>query len=289
MSGYDTHLLRRIENLIRSFKVFVDDAEGTPEEEQLLYGLRALVAFTNMIINEKDIFELEPWHVINKEAPLSMPGEMLLRVKDYRGEPIPPYPAIMAFYKHGYTTQIDTILFMAALSQFERSDEKQVSINVSSRSFRDPDFVRTALERLENMARAPDEKIIIEIHESTSTLSMIKQVLQLFRQSGVAFAIDDIGLSMNDVMRLAEFDGIANYIKIDRHAVCAKPDEPNALQNVMSFLRTMLPGTIAVAEGVKTVEHAQEIHKNFPDIGYVQGLYLPNRDTFQQEWSLLNK
>ena len=288
-SDYDTELLRRIEELIRSFQRHVKDAEGAESEPDMVYGLRVLVSLANMVLEQKDVFGIEPWHIISADAPLSMPGEMLLRVKDFKGQPMAPYPAIMAFYEHGYTAQLDGILFLAALGQFERMRkagmEKQVSINISARALRDPDFVKCTLERLESLELAADEKIIIEIHESTPHLTMSRQVLELYHVLGVAFAIDDVGLNMNDVMRLAEFEGLTEFVKIDRHSVCAPAEDANALDHVMSFVRTLMPEAVLVAEGVKDAAHAQQIHRLHSDIHYVQGLYLTSdREDFKLDF-----
>lgn len=289
VQDYDTELLRRIENLIRSFQKHVHDAEGTESEEQMVYGLRTLVALANMVLHKQDVFGIEPWHIISPYAPLSMPGEMLLRVKDFKGNPMAPYPAIMAFYETGYTAQIDSILFLAALGQFDRlrqkGIEKQVSINISARSLRDSDFVKITLARLESLKLNSEEKIIIEIHESSPHLTMSRQVLELYKVLDVGFAIDDVGLNMNDVLRLAEFEGLAEFVKIDRHSVCAEEGQANALDQVMSFVRTLMPDVVAVAEGVKSEAHAYDIAQRYPDIHYAQGLYLTSeRETFKNNF-----
>jgi EAL domain-containing protein (putative c-di-GMP-specific phosphodiesterase class I) len=284
MSETDIELLRRIERLIAEFKERVDDAVGTPAEAALTYGLRSLAALANMVMLDMEVFCVEPWHALRRDVPLPVPGEMLLRLKDYKGRPLTPYSAIMAFYEHGYTAQIDTILFLAAMNQLGKSEEKQVSINVSSRSLRDPDFVRTALDRVEQMGPDTGQRIIIEIHESAPTVSMVRRVLELFHDAGISFAIDDVGLSMDDVIRLSEFGGVADYVKIDRNTVCAEPGAPGGLEEVMAFIRSALPGTAVVAEGVRTAGQALEIHRNFPEIAYVQGMYLPDRGHFKAMW-----
>jgi EAL domain-containing protein (putative c-di-GMP-specific phosphodiesterase class I) len=172
---------------------------------------------------------------------------------------------------------------LAALWQFQKSDEKQVSINISARSLRDAEFVKVTLERIGSLDLAADEKIIIEIHESTPHLSMSRQVLDLYRVLGVGFAIDDVGLNMNDVLRLAEFDDLAEYVKIDRHSVCSDKGE-NSLAKVLSFVRTLMPTAVMVAEGVQNAEHALDIQAEFPEIFYAQGLFLPNeREAFKLE------
>jgi len=275
---YDIELLRRIENLITEFQRQVKECEGGAREEALVYGLRVLVSLANMVLHKRDVFGVEPWHCVSDDVPLSMPGEMLLRVKDFKGKDMAPYPAIMAFYENGYTAQIDGILFLAALDQFDRMrktiGEKQVSVNISARSLREPDFVKVTLARIEALDLASDEKVIIEIHESTPHLAMSRQVLELYKALGVAFAIDDVGLNMNDVLRLSEFEGLTEFVKIDRHSVCASPEEAHSLGQVLSFVQTLMPDAVVVAEGVKTPAHAQEIVQAFPDVVYVQGLYL---------------
>lgn len=277
---HDKELLSRIESLLQTYRRFVKDGEGTDQEESLVYGLRGLVNLANMILRDKIAFTMEPWHAIGEKPRLTQAGEMLLRLKDYKGDPMPPYPFIMAFYGNGFTPQLDTILVLAALRRFDMDERfRQVSINISAKSLRDADFVKVILGRLEEMELLyhPEQKVIFEIHESSVELAMSRKVLELFRAVGVGFAIDDVGMSMQDVMRLAEFEGIADYIKVDRHAVLGKPKDPNNLNNVMSFVRTMLPGTVVIAEGVQSAEHAHEILRDHPDIQYVQGLYLPER------------
>ena len=238
-----------------------------------------------MILRNRICFAMEPWHAIGEKPKLTEASEMLLRLKDYKGDPMPPYPFIMAYYNNGFTPQLDTILVLAALRRFDMDERfKQVSINISAKSLRNPDFVKVVLGRLEEMELLykDDRKIIFEIHESSVELAMSKKVLELFRAVGVGFAIDDVGLSMQDVMRLSEFEGIADYIKVDRHAVLGKPEDPNNLANVMNYIRTMLPDTVIIAEGVQSADHAVEIIKEFPDIQYAQGLYLPeSREAFQ--------
>ncbi len=281
---HDKELLSCIESLLVDYREFVKKSEGTEAEESLVYGLRGLVNLANMILRDKIAFTMEPWHLISpkdgddKEAQLTQAGEMLLRLKDYKDDPMPPYPFIMAFYSNGFTSQLDTILVLAALRRFDMDERfQQVSINISAKSLRDKNFVKVILRRLEEMELLyhPEQKVIFEIHESSVELAMSRQVLELFRAVGVGFAIDDVGLSMADVMRLAEFEGIADYIKVDRHAVLGKPEDPNNLSNVMKFVRTMLPETVVVAEGVQSPEHARQIVAGYPDIQYVQGLYLP--------------
>ncbi|MCC6598715.1 MAG: EAL domain-containing protein [Alphaproteobacteria bacterium] len=286
MNKYDKEILRRIENLINSFQALIRDTDDEEPEEALVYGMRALVCLANMSMQGRDVFAVEPWHALCDDVPHDVPGEMLLRLVDYKEQPLAPYPAIMSFYDNGYTAAVDCILFLSALEQFTRSDWGQVSVNISARSLRDPDFVRATLSRLETLEIAGERKVIMEIHESMPHLAMSRQVLELYRALGVGFAIDDVGLNINDALRMGEFEGIAEYIKIDRRAVNAPMGASNALPKVMGFIRSLVPGAVVIAEGVKTAEQSVYIYETYPDIQYVQGLYLPDTlEAFQTEYS----
>lgn len=278
-------LQSRVDRLYQSVSMLDADAVPDHEQKNIQHTLISLQALTRAVESDELVFGIEEWHVIHDDPPLDQPGEMLLRLTDDGGEALAPYPAIITFYQNNLTAEIDTVLCLCALKQFEETDERQVSINISARSLNDADFVKTVLGRIELMKLPDDHKIILEIHESTSGLVMNKKVLSLFRQCGIAFAMDDVGLSMNDVLRLSEFEDIADFIKVDRKSVCAHPEDPTSLDHVLQLVFSSLPDAIIVAEGVKSAEHALIIHEFHPQIRYAQGLYLPDRDTFAKDWA----
>lgn len=287
----DPVLLKNLEGLIDQMITLTEAAQEEGDETkiaQLTCGMKALTALADAALKDRPVFGLEPWHPIDDNAPLKRPGEMLLRLETARGEPLPPYPAIMAFYENGLTAEIDTVLFLYALRQYEKGGLRQVSINISARSLRSSRFVQTILSRLKSFNFAPDERIIAEIHESRPHMKMNIKVLKLLQGAGLGFAIDDVGLSMNDIMRLSDFEGIADFIKIDRHSVNADPEKPHSLDNVVSIIHSILPRAALVAEGVKSADQARRLREYHPAIGYVQGLHLPPRDEFARKWQSLS-
>lgn len=232
----------------------------------------------------KPVFGYEPWHPLHFDLPVSAPAEMLLRLKNQADKSFVPYTFIMAFYNNNFAAEIDVILMLCALDQFSQSDLSQVSINISARSLRDMKFVRDVTSHLEGMNLGKNNQVIFEIHESMPHIRMSRKTLRKFQKLGVSFALDDVGLSMHDVMRLAEFEGLTDYIKLDRSSVCAHASNPKSLDHVMSFVTAMLPDALVVAEGVKSADHAFEIYKRHPDIHFVQGLYLPDEQTFSKQF-----
>jgi EAL domain-containing protein (putative c-di-GMP-specific phosphodiesterase class I) len=285
----DSELLRRIETISLKINGFYERAEDAAKKNAALYAARSLLALARSIESAAPVFGIEPWHPIQDRVPLSAPGEMLLRLKDEKGDPLPPYPAIMAFYDNGLAAEIDTILVLAAVNQFVDSAEQQVSVNVSGKCLRDPDFIKTVLPKIEGLRLHKNRKIIFEIHESDAGEAMSQRVLKLCRKIGIAFAIDDVGLSLSDIFRLSEFESIADFVKLDKKSVGTRPGDKGSLDHVMALIHATLPHATIVAEGVKSAEHAATLLKHHSNIHYVQGLYLPDRRTFAKDWAEARK
>lgn len=280
-------LYPRIEDLANRIRLYRAHGENANDLRQAALMDSAVRALQRYVDRGMPIFGYEPWHpVADSLLPSPAPNEMLLRLNDERGEPLDPYETIMGFYDTGMTEPLDTLLFLCALRQFAQSAERQISINISARSLLSSDFIKTVLAELEAMRinRQIRDGVIIEIHESAPTLVMSKHILSLFHRFGARFAIDDVELSLGDAFRFSEFEDIASYIKIDRKVVCAPPESPNSLPSVISFIRSVLPHARIVAEGVQTPEHAIDLHRLYPEIDYMQGRYLPDRQTFRDFW-----
>jgi EAL domain-containing protein (putative c-di-GMP-specific phosphodiesterase class I) len=289
----DGVLLRRLESLIVQTQDLKNSPVSCNHRNDIDYALRCVGRLADAILSGQRVFGAEAWHridgEISSEPQFQTPAEMLLRLKSPSGDALPPYPAIMALYNHNLAPLLDTVLCLAALREFRATGHKQVSINISSQSLRDPDFIRTVLTQLERAKIMAPEKIIFEIHEGTANLTMNQIVLNMFRKSGVGFAVDDVGLSMQDVFRLSEFQGIADYIKIDRNSVCSGAQNRQTLNQVLSLVSSTLPDAKIIAEGVKDVAHAIDLQRQFPNIHFVQGLYLPRRQEFKMQWARLSK
>jgi EAL domain-containing protein (putative c-di-GMP-specific phosphodiesterase class I) len=284
MASARANLLPRIEELAGKIQKLLNVAETPEQKESLNAGLNGIARLAAMIATRQNCFGIEPWHPLHPGLP--SPGEMLLRLKDDKGEAIPPYPVIMAFYHYGLASELDIILVLAAIEEFLRGPEQQISINIAARSLRNPDFVKT-VHRCVQAMDLPQRKVIFEIHESGASLAMSADVLKAFHKSGVSFAIDDVSLNLNDVMRMAEFETIVDFIKLDRASVNAKPESPHSLDHVVEMVSAMMPSAVLVAEGVKSAEHAAALQRHHPAIQYAQGLYLPARAVFAAEWDAL--
>ncbi len=286
LTSPDSEILKRTEALIGKIHQLGERAQNGEQKQRAKYAEKCLKLLAESVRENRTIFHVEPWHALYEDLPLQNAGEMLLRVKDAEGTVMPPYPAIMTLYSNGFTEELDTILCLCALRQFENGPDKQVSINVSSRSLQNADFVKAVLTRLDELnLDEKTQKIILEIHESNAVVRINEKTLDLFRNFGVGFAIDDVGLSMNDVFRLSAFENIADYIKLDRASLSAHTEDPRSLKPILTLALSLLPRAHMVAEGVQSAQHAADILNQHPGIHYVQGLYLPGREEFARDWA----
>lgn len=283
MNEQDADILKRLEALSKKMGTLAERAVANEQKERALYARKFAEGFGMMVAQDKMIFGLEPWHALGAQ-PLSAAGEMLLRVNDFNGNPLSPYPAVMTLYHNGFTEALDTIIALRALSEFRKGSEKQISINISCRSLKDKDFIEALVKRLEGMKISGSEKIILEIHESNAVIELDKKFMKLLKKLGVQFAMDDVGVSINDIFRLSAFEGVADYIKLDRASVQAHPEDPRALGKILALAKSHLPGIAMVAEGIQSADHAREIMKLYPDVKYVQGMNLPERAEFIKAW-----
>jgi EAL domain-containing protein (putative c-di-GMP-specific phosphodiesterase class I) len=289
--SHDLILLQRTENLILKTQNLYVSASNPKRREALEYALKFLSTFGDSILHNRTVFGLEPWHPLppssleNPHKLIPAPAEMLLRLQSARGKPLPPYPAVMAFYDHGLATDLDIILVLRALHEFQIKSLPQVSINISAHSLNNPDFIKIILPRIESMGLTKGERVIFEVHESTANLRMNTVALNLFLKFGVNFALDDIGLDINHVLRMSNFENYTRFIKLDRSIIESK--SLTTLRHTLDLIAADFPDARIVAEGVKSAEQAFHLRAAHPSITHVQGRYLPPPGTFAHNWNLL--
>ncbi len=141
--------------------------------------------------------------------------------------------------------------------QFPRRTPLFMSVNVSSRQFRDDDLVGLVQEVLDEY-RVPPATLKLEITESLLMQDPAKcrELMQMIRDMDVRLSIDDFGTGYSSLSYLHKFP--ADTLKIDRSFVQAvSSGEGNAaIVQVITTLATIL-GMDAVAEGVETEAEAE--------------------------------
>jgi diguanylate cyclase (GGDEF)-like protein/PAS domain S-box-containing protein len=138
----------------------------------------------------------------------------------------------------------------------------QLSINVSARQFRQPDFVDQVRVALKNSG-APTNRLKIELTESLVLVDIEDTVekMQAIKQLGVGFSMDDFGTGYSSLAYLTRLP--LDQLKIDRSFVRNLPDNPNdavIAQTIITMAKSL--GLAVIAEGVETEAQRQFLERH---------------------------
>ena len=129
-----------------------------------------------------------------------------------------------------------------------------MSVNVSTRQFRDPNFLHLVEQVLESSSIDPD-RLKLEITESSIMDNPEEAILKMnaLRAKGVHFSIDDFGTGYSSLSQLKHFP--IDSLKIDRSFVSdsiKNRDDQEIIKAILSMAHNLHIETIA--EGVETEE-----------------------------------
>ncbi len=147
------------------------------------------------------------------------------------------------------------------LDEFPEQSRLEMSVNVSARQFRQPEFVDQVAQILAETG-LPPERLQLEI---TETVLMEDRraalgVLERLKALGVGLKIDDFGTGYSSLNYLSEFP--FDSLKIDRSFVLHLGRDASALEVVRTILS--LGETLrleVVAEGVESAEQLEPLKK----------------------------
>jgi len=141
---------------------------------------------------------------------------------------------------------------MAAMRWREHTGARiGISVNVSPRQFRDPEFVRTVMQALEQSGLEPDQ-LELEITERLILDNTIEtaDILRELDQSGVRLSVDDFGTGYSALSYLKSYP--FDTLKIDKSFVqdVMKEEEDASLVRAIINIAHSL-GLRVIAEGVE--------------------------------------
>lgn len=132
-----------------------------------------------------------------------------------------------------------------------------ISVNVSVRQFRQPDFVAQVLAALERTGAAPS-RLQLELTESL-LLDDVEEVIAkmaALRARGVSFALDDFGTGYSSLSYLRRLP--LDQLKIDKSFVTdivGNTNDAVISRTIVALARSL--GLAVIAEGVETTEQRQ--------------------------------
>lgn len=213
--------------------------------------------------------------VMSLQAPEdSLDFEVLLRVHDRSGKPVPTFQVIAAAESSGNIGVIDRWVLTTLLSWMDAhrawfSRTRFVCVNLSGASLNDERFLSFVFDLL---AKSPESaaRLCFEITESVALhdLDNTRRFIQQARTYGSRVALDDFGAGYTSFMYLRELP--ADVLKIDGNFIVhmnAHPANIAIVEAIVSLARNLGMKTIAEwAEDAETVRTLAAL-----GVDYVQG------------------
>jgi diguanylate cyclase (GGDEF)-like protein len=151
----------------------------------------------------------------------------------------------------------------------------RVSVNVSSRALRDPEFARRVLSEVEAAHLSPSS-LVLEITETVllDDLDTACVRLQQLRDAGVRIAIDDFGTGYSSLGYLRRLP--VDIVKIDRTFVAGIDTAVDERSLTLAIVRMLgMLDVEIVAEGIETAQQLAYVQAMGCDLGQGYGLSRP--------------
>ena len=210
--------------------------------------------------------------------------ELLLRMRDERGELVGPDQFIPAAERYNLMSTLDRWVISTALSELadrEGKDEARytIAINLSGTSLSEDRFLEFVVNELEKQ-KLPNGAICFEITETAaiSTLSRVVHFMKALKKLGCKFSLDDFGSGLSSFTYLKNLP--VDYLKIDgqfiRNVVDDSVDE-SMVKAISQVGHAM--GIETIAERVETKEVLEKL--GALGIEFAQGYYIARPTSVQ--------
>jgi diguanylate cyclase (GGDEF)-like protein/PAS domain S-box-containing protein len=203
--------------------------------------------------------------------------ELLLRMRDERGEIVMPSAFIPAAERYNLMPMLDGWVVRQTLETLvyrgdSENDPYTLSINLSGTTLNDARFLDYLLEKL-TAAAIPPAALCFEITETAAIANLAKVVafMRALKARGCRFSLDDFGTGLSSLTYLKNLP--VDYVKIDGHFVRNVMRDPADECVVEAIARMARAFNIqAIAERVES----REVMKRLGElgVGFAQGFFV---------------
>jgi diguanylate cyclase (GGDEF)-like protein len=211
--------------------------------------------------------------------------ELLLRLPDASGEPVPPGAFLPAAERYNLSSLIDRWVVTNTLAWFAESPGAMervtvCSINLSAQSLTDPKFMNFVCESLE-ASPLQAKKLCFDISEpvAIANLTDATRFMSTLGKLGCRFALDDFGSGHSSFAYLKTLP--VDYLKIDGLYVKGVADDPLDFAIVRSINDIgQVMGKHIIAEFVESDRVAKKLREI--GIDYYQGYFIAKPRPIQE-------
>ena len=244
------------------------------EENRFEFDIQPIVPLAALTIDEAGIVERNGWR-------LGAPGheilcELLLRMRDRRGENVSPGVFVPLAERVGMMPKIDLWVVQHALAELgQRKDlvgRIAFNINLSNQTLADAE----SMALISNAIRAsnvPPRSLVFEITETSEMTSMhtVRRFMNQLRELGCRFALDDFGTGFSSFTHLRHLP--VDYVKIEGSFVEGMAD--NELDHTMVASIANLAKSMKLAVIGEHVDSYATLHAlRLCGVEYAQGNWL---------------
>jgi len=185
-------------------------------------------------------------------------AEALVRWSHSRRGPVSPAEFIPIAEDSGLIVPLGRWILRTACTQLVRwsgaMPKLKLSVNVSAREFRHPDFVSTVIETLA-VTGADPRLLMLELTESVlvDDVDVVIAKMTALRKLGVAFSLDDFGTGYSSLSYLKRLP--LNQLKIDQsfvRDVLVDSNDAVIARTIVALGQSL--SLDVIAEGVETIE-----------------------------------
>ena len=228
---------------------------------------------------EEDRLELffQPIIAIGDSSERQGHYELLLRMRDEKGELVGPDQFIPAAERYNLMSVLDRWVIHEALSELaDRSEQGEarytLAINLSGTSLSEDRFLGFVIDELKKQ-NLPDGAICFEITETAaiSNLSRVVHFMQALKKLGCKFSLDDFGSGLSSFTYLKNLP--VDFLKIDGQFI------RNVAEDTVDESMVKAISQVGHAMGIETIAERVETKQVLEKLGvlgieFAQGYYI---------------